>query len=67
MKNIKEANIQELLSANNGIVTTRILTNSGLSSRNIKRLVDDGFIEKIKLGYTWKSIFLFLMRCLLVG
>jgi len=51
MKNIKEANLQELFSANNGIVTTQILVNGGLSSRNIKRLVDDGFIEKIKLGY----------------
>lgn len=36
---------------NNGIVTTKQLNDLGLSSRQIKRLVDDKIISKIKQGF----------------
>jgi len=43
--------LKELFSANNGIATTKMLTENGFSSRNLKWLLQQGTIERIKQGH----------------
>ncbi|MCL2199282.1 MAG: type IV toxin-antitoxin system AbiEi family antitoxin domain-containing protein [Defluviitaleaceae bacterium] len=43
--------LNNLLVANNGIVKTETLAKNGFSSRDIKRLNEDGLLKRIKQGY----------------
>ena len=43
--------LKDLLSANNGIVKTETLNMNGFNSRDVKRLIQEGLIERIKQGH----------------
>ena len=47
----KSTLLGELLQAEGGIVKTEVLRKNGFSSRDIKRLLDDGRLERIKQGH----------------
>ena len=47
----KKEIIKNLINTNNGVVKTAILKENGITSRNIKRLVDEDFLRKIRQGY----------------
>jgi predicted transcriptional regulator of viral defense system len=47
--------LNNLMTANNGIVKAEVLTKNGFTSRHIKRLVEDGLLERIKQGYYTKK------------
>ena len=47
----KSTLLGELLQAEGGIVKTKVLRKNGFSSRDIKRLLDDGRLERIKQGH----------------
>jgi len=43
--------LNNLMIGDNGIVKTETLAKNGFTSRDIKRLVEDGLLERIKQGY----------------
>jgi len=51
MMNSKLVKLERLLTVNGGIVTTQMLSDGGFSTRNIKQMVEEGLLERVKLGY----------------
>jgi len=51
MTNAKTSILKELLAANGGIVQTQILNKNGFNKCDVKLLVQDGFLERVKLGH----------------
>jgi len=51
MTNAKINTLKELLEANGGIVKTQTLNKNGFNKRDVKLLVQEGFLERVKLGY----------------
>ncbi|MCL2392659.1 MAG: hypothetical protein FWC66_08680 [Oscillospiraceae bacterium] len=47
----KNALLNELLSANSGIIKTQTLNENGFTSRDIKQLVQEGLLTKVRLGH----------------
>lgn len=43
--------LHDLLSVNGGVIKTHMLCDNGFSSRDIKQLVQDGILERVKQGY----------------
>jgi len=51
MRNAKIILLNHLLSANNGIIKTQTLNDGGFTSRDIKHLVQEGLLTRVKLGH----------------
>jgi len=51
MTQVKRSVLDELLSANSGIIKTKTLNSNGFTSRDIKRLLLDGELIRIKQGH----------------
>lgn len=51
MKSSKIHTLQEILLENNGVIETKILNKNRFTSRDIKWLVHEGFLVRIKAGY----------------
>jgi len=51
MVDAKIMQLNNLMLANNGIIKTEVLTKNGFTSRHIKRLMNDGLLERVKQGY----------------
>jgi len=51
MTDTKINTLYDLLAVNGGVVKTQMLNENGFSSRDIKQLIQDGILERVKQGY----------------